>query len=123
MEKGKKTFRNSAKSNENAKGAGKVYKKKGLVNAINTWDDLEHDAEDDFHDAREKFLMNRGKDVSVSEEEEGINYVCVRSDVSCCAFSLTTVTIEILKSTSAMRRFLRSMALKAMKRTKRLAKE
>ncbi|CAO3590132.1 unnamed protein product [Absidia cylindrospora] len=41
----------------------------GKINAINTWDDIEHDSEDDFHEARESILLN-GKEFDEEEQSE-----------------------------------------------------
>ncbi|CAO3636788.1 unnamed protein product [Mucor fragilis] len=37
------------------------------INAIRTWDDIEHDSEDDFHDDRGKVLLNQGQ---ASDEDQ-----------------------------------------------------
>ncbi|KAK4521214.1 vesicular-fusion protein S17 [Mucor velutinosus] len=53
-------FRNAAKNEANSS-------KDDKVNAIRTWDDIEHDSEDDFHDDREKVLLNQDQ---ASDEEQ-----------------------------------------------------
>ncbi|KAF1801356.1 Sas10 C-terminal domain-containing protein [Mucor lusitanicus] len=53
-------FRNAADNEANSS-------KDDKMNAIRTWDDIEHDSEDDFHDDRGKVLLNQGQE---SDEEQ-----------------------------------------------------
>lgn len=53
-------FRNAADNEANSS-------KDDKMNAIRTWDDIEHDSEDDFHDDRGKVLLNQGQ---ASDEEQ-----------------------------------------------------
>ncbi|KAI8636974.1 Sas10 C-terminal domain-containing protein [Parasitella parasitica] len=52
-------FRNGADSEINSS-------KDGKVNTIKTWGDIEHDSEDEFHDDRDRILLNNGQE---SEED------------------------------------------------------
>ncbi|KAI9322501.1 Sas10 C-terminal domain-containing protein [Dichotomocladium elegans] len=47
--------------------ANQINRDDGKIKAIRTWNDIEHDSEDDFHDEREKVLLEN--DVQNSDEE------------------------------------------------------
>ncbi|KAG0275073.1 hypothetical protein BGZ95_009207 [Linnemannia exigua] len=63
-----------------AKGKGQSRKRPAVekkydgggsrVNAANTWDDMEHDSEDDFHDARGSVLLDHEKDLERRQFDE-----------------------------------------------------
>ncbi|KAF8987140.1 hypothetical protein BGZ52_005950 [Haplosporangium bisporale] len=67
-----------------AKGKGQSRKRPAVekkfdgggsrVNAVNTWDDMEHDSEDDFHDSRGSVLLDHEQDIQrrhQNDEYEG----------------------------------------------------
>ncbi|KAI9335809.1 Sas10 C-terminal domain-containing protein [Pilaira anomala] len=56
-------FRNGADNNSDST-------KEDKVNAIRTWNDVEHDSEDDFHDDREKILLNNNNQESEEEQSD-----------------------------------------------------
>ncbi|GAA5807270.1 hypothetical protein MFLAVUS_000627 [Mucor flavus] len=56
-------FRNGAENNSDST-------KEDKIKAIRTWNDVEHDSEDEFHDDREKVLLNNNNQESDQEESD-----------------------------------------------------
>ncbi|KAI9300607.1 Sas10 C-terminal domain-containing protein [Cunninghamella echinulata] len=53
-------------------GSKKTRNDEGKINAINTWDDIDHDSEDEFHDARGNILLENqdsDQDGQISDHE------------------------------------------------------
>ncbi|KAF9380268.1 hypothetical protein CPB97_008487 [Podila verticillata] len=63
-----------------AKGKGQSRKRPAVekkfdgggsrVNAVNTWDDMEHDSEDDFHDSRGSVLLDHEQDIQRRQQND-----------------------------------------------------
>ncbi|EPB81211.1 hypothetical protein HMPREF1544_03673 [Mucor circinelloides 1006PhL] len=58
-------FRNGADNEANST-------KDDKINAIRTWDDIEHDSEDDFHDERGKVLLKEGQESDEDQSDREI---------------------------------------------------
>ncbi|KAL7311294.1 something about silencing protein 10 [Mucor circinelloides] len=58
-------FRNGADNETNST-------KDDKINAIRTWDDIEHDSEDDFHDDRGKVLLKEGQESDEDQSDREI---------------------------------------------------
>ncbi|KAI9264157.1 Sas10 C-terminal domain-containing protein [Phascolomyces articulosus] len=50
-------------------GSKKQSRDDGKINAIRTWDDIDHDSEDEFHDEREKILLGEDNNDEYEDEE------------------------------------------------------
>ncbi|RCI05233.1 hypothetical protein CU098_013149 [Rhizopus stolonifer] len=57
-------FRDAKKANTNTDDS--------KINAIHTWDDIEHDSEDEFHEDREKILLNNNQESEQDESDREI---------------------------------------------------
>ncbi|CAI2163627.1 20369_t:CDS:10, partial [Funneliformis geosporum] len=70
MGRKKKTFHKPSIQIET--GNDRYDNQAGRIKAINTWDDIEHDSEDDYHERRGRILIDDGQkqDESESSEEE-----------------------------------------------------
>ncbi|KAI9494651.1 Sas10 C-terminal domain-containing protein [Zychaea mexicana] len=55
-------------------GSAKQSGEDGKIKAIRTWDDVEHDSEDEFHEEREKILLGEDNDQYEDDESEAEVY-------------------------------------------------
>ncbi|CAG8719824.1 16679_t:CDS:10, partial [Funneliformis caledonium] len=80
MGRKKKTFHKPSIQIET--GNDRYDNQAGRIKAINTWDDIEHDSEDDYHERRGKILIDDSQKQEESESSEEEVFALQTSDTS-----------------------------------------